>query len=145
MLLSLTRLFPVALLAASHLVSAIPVVLRAEFIAFNPTVTSPKAGDHWVGGTQQTVTWRTDNIPPELSSSNGLLLLGYDENNNENLDIHHPLASRFLLTDGTVTFNVPQVADRTDYIVVLFGDSGNKSPQITITNSSDSSGSLGFL
>lgn len=46
-----------------------------------------------------------------------------------------PLADGFQLTDGSVTFNVPcdkKIKSRTSYIVVLMGDSGNKSAQFAI-------------
>ena len=61
----------------------------------------------------------------------------------------HPLATDFLIGDGNVTFTVPDVPMRHDYIVVrawfpslpfdlrltpppVFGNSGNASPTFTI-------------
>ncbi|PPR07270.1 hypothetical protein CVT26_012430 [Gymnopilus dilepis] len=55
------------------------------------------------------------------------------ENNSENLDIAHPLATGFPLTTGSVKVVLPKnVTARDDYFVVLFGDSGNKSPKFKI-------------
>lgn len=51
------------------------------------------------------------------------------------LPAEKPLAEGFQLTDGSVTFNVPcdkKIKSRTSYIVVLMGDSGNKSAQFAI-------------
>lgn len=43
------------------------------------------------------------------------------------------LADKFPLTAGAVSFNLPKnLAARDDYIVVLFGDSGNASPHFSI-------------
>ena len=89
----------------------------------------------------------TENIPAERTATTGVILLGYMENDSENLDIggsppftlinksfltcapsvpltDHPLATGFPLKDGKVTVEVPTVIDSTkDYFVVLFGDS----------------------
>lgn len=52
----------------------------------------------------------------------------------EHLDYEHPLASGFKLTDGTRDIVIPDVVTRNSYIFVLFGDSGNATPELTITN-----------
>lgn len=47
------------------------------------------------------------------------------------------LANKFPLSAGTVSFTVPaSLATRDDYIVVLFGDSGNASPHFKINGAS---------
>ncbi|KAI0335091.1 hypothetical protein GY45DRAFT_1367109 [Cubamyces sp. BRFM 1775] len=118
-----------ALVAAAAAVSAAPA------IDFSPPITSPKAGDVWTSGTTQTVTWDTTNIPAANANQTGLILLGYieDGSDDEHLDIKHPLAANFPITAGSVSVDVPSVTPRDDYIVVLFGDSGNTSPKFTIT------------
>ncbi|TFY71067.1 hypothetical protein EVG20_g1926 [Dentipellis fragilis] len=55
------------------------------------------------------------------------------------LSADNPLADDFDLHSGTVEITVPNVASGTNYIVVLFGDSGNASPQFTISGGSSSS------
>ncbi|KAI6039332.1 hypothetical protein EDC04DRAFT_2603307 [Pisolithus marmoratus] len=105
-----------------------------ELLVFSPTITSPTDSTVWITNTKANVTWITSNIPAEKQNSTGLLLLGYNSSGSENLDIYHPLASQFPLSQGWVEFVVPyNLTYRTDYIVVLFGDSGNASPQFTIT------------
>jgi len=46
-----------------------------------------------------------------------------------------PLAQGFNLTDAAVTFDIPcdeSIVARSDYIIVLMGDSGNASPMFTL-------------
>ncbi|KAI6030919.1 hypothetical protein F5J12DRAFT_955231 [Pisolithus orientalis] len=114
---------------------AAPVTTQpVELLVFSPTITSPTAGIVWITNTKANVTWLTSNIPAEKQNTTGLLLLGYEANNSENLDIYHPLASQFPLAQGWVEFTVPSnLTYKNNYIVVLFGDSGNASPQFTIT------------
>ncbi|KAG2037794.1 hypothetical protein BDR03DRAFT_863160 [Suillus americanus] len=104
-----------------------------ELLAWSPTILCPTRFTIWPRGSTQTVTWETDNIPEEKLNSTGLLLLGYMANNSENLDIKHPLAVNFPIISGEVTFTVPDNATvRGNAIVVLFGDSGNASPEFAI-------------
>ncbi|KAI0659944.1 hypothetical protein C8Q70DRAFT_105287 [Cubamyces menziesii] len=118
-----------ALVAAASVVSAAP----AE--DFEPHITAPTAGAVWHIGSTQNVTWDTSNIPPSNVNQTGLILLGYlvDGSEDEHLDGQHPLAVNFPITAGYASVVVPDVAPRDDYIVVLFGNSGNASPQFTIT------------
>lgn len=127
---SFTTLFSALVVAASSAVAAPASPL--ELIVFSPTITGPTAGAIWTSGSSQTVTWDTSNIPAEKENSTGLLLLGRLQNNSENLDIAHPLAVDFPIKDGSVNITVPNEPFGMDYIVVLFGDSGNKSPEFTI-------------
>ncbi|KAL5482531.1 hypothetical protein ACEPAI_9125 [Sanghuangporus weigelae] len=110
-------------------------------IVYNPMITYPTAGVVWTVGERKTITWKTDEIPEELRNSTGTILLGYNEDNSENLDIAHPLATGFNLTDGQVNVTVPVKSARSDYIVVLFGDSGNASPEFTIKSAASASAS----
>ncbi|KAJ8473412.1 hypothetical protein ONZ51_g7890 [Trametes cubensis] len=118
------------------LVAAAAAVSAAPSIVFSPPITSPKAGDVWPAGTTQVVTWDTTNIPPANANQTGLILLGYieDGSEDEHLDIKNPLAVNFPISAGSASVEVPSVTPRDDYVVVLFGDSGNTSPKFTITN-----------
>jgi len=100
-----------------------------------PPITSPVAGQVWTIGSQQTVTWETDFIPSFADSQTGILDLGTIDpsTGNENLNTTDHLADSFLLTDGAITITVPDVTPGDDYILVLFGDSGNRSPAFTIS------------
>lgn len=46
--------------------------------------------------------------------------------------VDHPLAADFLLTKGEQTITVPNVATKHSYIIVLYGDSGDRTPKFTI-------------
>ncbi|KAI9458134.1 hypothetical protein BJY52DRAFT_436966 [Lactarius psammicola] len=113
-------------------VRAIPFVKR---IVVSPQITCPKASTTWNVGDKAIVTWDTSGIP-QPSNFTGQLLLGYLTSDSENLDIDHPLAQDFLLSRGSVQITVPNVPDGNNYIVVLFGDSGNPLPQFTTTGTS---------
>ncbi|EIN12913.1 hypothetical protein PUNSTDRAFT_82382 [Punctularia strigosozonata HHB-11173 SS5] len=126
--------FAAVLFAAAGLVAATPIVHPTEDIVFTPTITDPTAVTTWAVGSNQTVTWDTSKIPAEAQNSTGVLLLGYQQSDDdsEHLDIAHPLAAQFPISAGSVAVTVPNVTTRNDYIVVLIGDSGNKSPKFTI-------------
>ncbi|SJL07596.1 uncharacterized protein ARMOST_10946 [Armillaria ostoyae] len=126
------------LLLSSGFVHALPLISRD---VISPPITSPTAGAVWTVGQTITVTWNTTVIPPASQVTNpiGKIILGHQANNSLNLDLDHPLASNFQLTDGQVDITVPDVEPRDDYIIVLFGDSGNTSPEFTIQRSTSSS------
>ncbi|KAF9499040.1 hypothetical protein BDN71DRAFT_1442528 [Pleurotus eryngii] len=116
----------------SSFVGAIPVEQRD---VFNPPITSPDANTVWRVGDKVNVTWNTSDIPPDSQITNpiGRVVLGFETSESLNLMIDSPLAQDFLLKDGQVTITVPNVPPRNNYIVVVFGDSGNTSPQFRIT------------
>jgi len=93
-------------------------------------------------GETYNVTWDTSNFPPEEESKTGLILLGHAGNNSENLDINLPLANHFLLSKGCVDITIPfGVEERDDFFIVLFGDSGNTSPQFSIVSTASNTNS----
>ncbi|KAF9820722.1 hypothetical protein IEO21_01165 [Rhodonia placenta] len=101
---------------------------------FSPPVTSPDASTTWHIGSIEQVTWDTSSIPKAITNSKGKLVLGYVNNGiDEHLDLEHPLAAGFDITQGSVQVVVPNVEPANDYIVALFGDSGNRSPAFTIS------------
>ncbi|KAF7365032.1 hypothetical protein MVEN_00374300 [Mycena venus] len=101
---------------------------------YSPPVTSPDASTRWARQTEVTVTWSISDMPQSITNPRGRLLLGYLEpgSSNEHLDLDHPLAEGFDIRDGHRTIRVPDVPPRDNYIVVLMGDSGNRSPEFTI-------------
>ncbi|TFK52278.1 hypothetical protein OE88DRAFT_1657453 [Heliocybe sulcata] len=135
-----SMIFLVFLQAFVGFVCAAPLAARD---VWDPPVTSPTSGTVWNVGETQTVTWDTSSPPSEVTSYSGQLVLGYMDPNSagEHLNLDSPLASGFNLTDGKVSFTVPDVPTRSTYIVVLFGDSGNASPEFTINGGSASSSS----
>ncbi|KAJ6621845.1 hypothetical protein B0H10DRAFT_2016042 [Mycena sp. CBHHK59/15] len=112
------------------LVNATPLEIRTVYA---PPITSPTADTVWTVGEVETVTWNATGIPAGVT---GMIMLGYLTPGNEHLN--QTLASGFNLTDEQVKVTVPAVVSRTNYIVVLFGDSGNTSPEFTIQGSSSS-------
>ncbi|PWN23655.1 hypothetical protein BCV69DRAFT_243906 [Microstroma glucosiphilum] len=113
---------------------------RKAEIVFNPKILTPKQGDTWVHGEAKNVTWRTSDIPPPLKSANSTLYLGYLPKNSKSGNEHlkWKLANNFPLSAGTVSFIVPNnTVPRDDYIVVLLGDSGNRSERFEIELSED--------
>ncbi|KAG1776185.1 hypothetical protein EV702DRAFT_971944 [Suillus placidus] len=146
-------LFTVSSLALLAL--SLPLNLRD---VVDPPITSPTAGTVWHVGEKQLVTWSTNGLSSNVTNPVGMLVLGYNYNNSENLMLSEstnvkcyalsllnnlfldsPLATNINYTVGQVLITVPNVETREDYIVVLFGDSGNASPEFTIINDSSSS------
>jgi hypothetical protein len=85
MILSFTTLLS-ALLVASAVVSAAPVVKPISNLAYSPKITSPKIGDSWPAGSEQTVTWDTAHLPAEVQNYKGKLELGHPTAVSENLN-----------------------------------------------------------
>ncbi|KAJ7784379.1 hypothetical protein B0H16DRAFT_1492315 [Mycena metata] len=129
------------ILLATALVANASPLRPQELVVVTPKITSPTQAVSWPSGSIQTVTWDTTDIPPEAANNTGVLLLGrnttaYDENGqkfmSENLDIKHPLATGFPIMAGCKNITVPKTTPGANYIIVLFGDSGNASPQFKI-------------
>ncbi|KII86651.1 hypothetical protein PLICRDRAFT_113669 [Plicaturopsis crispa FD-325 SS-3] len=106
----------------------------ARRVVYDPRITSPAFGTTWEVGSQVQVTWDTSDMPAHVTNPKGRLVLGYlkGDDQNEHLDFDHPLADGFDIAQGHVEVEVPEVQAGQNYIVVLFGDSGNRSPSFTI-------------
>ncbi|KAJ7643995.1 hypothetical protein FB45DRAFT_737054 [Roridomyces roridus] len=113
-------------LASLFLTVVLGVPLEPRTV-FAPPITSPTSTSVWKVGQVQTVTWNATGIPTGVQ---GKIQLGFLTEESENLS--QILAEGFNLTDEKVNITVPDVVSRTNYIVVLFGDSGNISPKFTI-------------
>ncbi|KAK0221883.1 hypothetical protein IW262DRAFT_1493614 [Armillaria fumosa] len=112
-----------------------PAISRRD--VFSPKITNPTAGTTWFKDSRVNVTWDTSNAPQNLTNTKGKLVLGFmdGQNDSEHLIMQNPLADGFDILAGTTTFLVPDVTPGQDYIVVLFGDSGNRSPRFEISTS----------
>jgi len=100
-----------------------------------PEITTPDESTVWLKGSKATVTWNTRGAPEQLTDTKGRLLLGRLEDGDpydEHLDVGHPLAYGFNMMDGRVKIRVPDVEPSNNYIVVLIGESGDRSPTFTI-------------
>ncbi|KAH9848913.1 hypothetical protein C2E23DRAFT_842087 [Lenzites betulinus] len=121
-----------ALLASwAQLVLGAPTASLERRDVFVPPVLYPHAGTVWVKGQRHNVTWDTTNAPVNITNKIGTILLRQG-------DLTTPLilADGFDILLGRIEVTVPWVLHGSDYSLVLFGDSGNFSPQFTITSSS---------
>ncbi|SJX64173.1 uncharacterized protein SRS1_14828 [Sporisorium reilianum f. sp. reilianum] len=109
-------------------------------IVYNPHITSPTSSTVWTAGKTYTVTWDVSDMPAEAENHTGIIKLGYlpaDGSGGENL--HWTLAEGFAIKDGKTSITLPSdLAARSDYIVVVFGDSGNASKKFTINTAGTS-------
>ncbi|WFD21282.1 hypothetical protein MCAP1_003543 [Malassezia caprae] len=122
----------VALVAAATSAMATEEASFQKRIVFSPTIVYPTAGTQWKTGQKVNVTWDVSHLPKQLKHAKGTIRLGHIESGNSNEHLANTLADNFLLRTGNVTFTVPKVEQRDDYVVVLFGDSGNHSPKFSI-------------
>ncbi|KAG9315610.1 hypothetical protein JVU11DRAFT_3251 [Chiua virens] len=137
-MISFTRFFLLTFLFSS--VFALPVALQvSQRDVVDPQITSPGSTTVWHVNAEETVTWSTTGLPANQTNPVGRLVLGYLYNNSENLMLDSPLATNINYSVGYAQITVPNVPTRDDYIVVLFGDSGNASPKFTIINDASSS------
>ncbi|KAF9038607.1 hypothetical protein BJ165DRAFT_401863 [Panaeolus papilionaceus] len=118
------------LFAAIAVAAALPTAELEARDVFVPPITSPVAGAVWTLGQTQTVTWDTSNAPVNITNKNGVIRL-----RRGTLTSPLILAKGFDIRLGSIEVTVPLVVESDDYSLVLFGDSGNFSPEFTITGS----------
>ncbi|KDR80957.1 hypothetical protein GALMADRAFT_241511 [Galerina marginata CBS 339.88] len=125
--------FASLLVSAFSVISASPVadptVLEKRDV-FVPPVLYPHAGTVWTIGQRHNVTWDTSNHPVNITNKVGLIIL-----RKAGLATPVILANKFDILLGRIEVTVPWVVDGSDYQIVLFGDSGNFSPEFTINGS----------
>ncbi|EMD40018.1 hypothetical protein CERSUDRAFT_81326 [Gelatoporia subvermispora B] len=121
---SFTKTLFCFLLSLFALAAAAPVI-RDVFV---PPVTYPHQGTVWYVGQYHNVTWETAGAPVNITNKIGRVVLAKGGIE----DINNPLATNFSILDGRVVVKVPDVEPGNDYAIVLFGDSGNFSPNFTI-------------
>ncbi|EIM89685.1 uncharacterized protein STEHIDRAFT_108363 [Stereum hirsutum FP-91666 SS1] len=108
------------------LVSAAPVDIFKRDV-FVPPITYPHAGTVWAVNSHHNVTWDTSSAPVNITNKQGEIYLRH----NDLTDTSNALASGFDILLGRIEIQVPDVEPGT-YELVLFGDSGNFSPDFTI-------------
>ncbi|KAJ1023121.1 hypothetical protein NDA16_003274 [Ustilago loliicola] len=103
-------------------------------IVYNPHITQPTSSSIWVAGKTYQVKWDTSDQPAEAENYTGMIKLGFLPDNGEGgYNLYWTLTDGFLIRDGKTSVTLPQdLEERSDYIVVLLGDSGNKSEKFTI-------------
>lgn len=72
--------------------AAAPAVHPNVFEVYDPAITSPKQGDVWTAGAQQTVTWDASQIGADGKNTTAMLLLGHQMPGDlsEYLDLSEP-------------------------------------------------------
>ncbi|KIY71196.1 hypothetical protein CYLTODRAFT_328311, partial [Cylindrobasidium torrendii FP15055 ss-10] len=98
----------------------------------SPRITYPIAGSTWISGEMTTVTWDTTDAPVNITNPNGRVVLGQKTTGDDSEHLGEVLAENFSILDGNISFTIPNVPESDDYIIVLFGDSGNASPKFNI-------------
>ncbi|KAH9043376.1 hypothetical protein EDB85DRAFT_941785 [Lactarius pseudohatsudake] len=121
---TLTNIFIVFIVALMSLVAAAPLAVRDVYV---PPITYPHDGTVWTIGSVHNVTWDNSNPPQQITNPNGVIMLRKGDRTTDIV-----LASDFKVVTGRVTVKVPNVQPGSNYSLVLFGDSGNFSPQFTI-------------
>ncbi|KAI0697319.1 hypothetical protein C8T65DRAFT_26541 [Cerioporus squamosus] len=126
LILAVLALF--ACLAQLVVGAAVPVQAGEKRDVFVPPVLYPHAGTVWTNGQTHNVTWDTSDAPEQITNRQGFILLRKG-------DLATPvvLASGFDILLGRIEVTLPKsLLTGDDYSLVLFGDSGNFSPQFTI-------------
>ncbi|OSX59775.1 hypothetical protein POSPLADRAFT_1035320 [Postia placenta MAD-698-R-SB12] len=123
-----TTFFLVSLLSIFAVVTAFPVHVARD--VFVPPITSPNASTVWYAGEKYNVTWETAGAPVNITNKYGRIVLA----TNGLQDYENPIAANFSILLGSYEVTAPNVTTGNEYAIVLFGDSGNYSPQFTIIN-----------
>ncbi|KAH7097571.1 hypothetical protein BKA62DRAFT_716066 [Auriculariales sp. MPI-PUGE-AT-0066] len=115
----------VFVLATIYSVAAAPLAVARD--VWVPHIEVPNADTVWTRGTTVTVEWATDDAPDNISNGAAIYLR---KGNSTFLD---PLATGFDLRAGQYPVELPDTLEpASDYVIVLFGDSGNWSDEFTI-------------
>ena len=105
-------------------------------IVYNPPVTTPASKQVWYAGREEVVKWQVDQdkIPAEANNFKVTIKLGYIPKNGEGgYNLKWTLAKGINITDEEAEVTLPSdLQTRDDYIIVVMGDSGNRSMKFTI-------------
>ncbi|KIJ36379.1 hypothetical protein M422DRAFT_102442, partial [Sphaerobolus stellatus SS14] len=110
-------------------VSATPT--PAALDVFDPPIIKPDAHTVWHAGTQHNsmtfyICRDTSTAPAQITNPIGSVIL-------RTLNSILNISSGFSILDGSHRIQLPaDLPTRKDYMIVLFGDSGNTSPSFTI-------------
>ncbi|RPD62748.1 hypothetical protein L227DRAFT_562040 [Lentinus tigrinus ALCF2SS1-6] len=136
----MNALYAVLALAAAALATPLAMTPRDSV---SPPITNPTAQTVWRVGDTVTVEWDVAALNgAQPSNPLAKIILGTLADNVEHLMIESPLVSNFPILGGNVSLVVPSVPSGSDYIVCLFGTSGDISPAFTIVGT-DASSTLG--
>lgn len=117
------------MLRLSSLFPLLISVLSVRAVVYDPRITYPDSSAVWTAGRTELVKWDTTGVP---TGYNGSIHLGYLAMQSEHI-MPMPLANDLDLSIGRAMVSIPSnLTTRNDYIIILFGDSGNISPDFTI-------------
>ncbi|KAI8986245.1 hypothetical protein BD414DRAFT_416500 [Trametes punicea] len=111
----------------SHLAAAVPFAELEKRDVFDPPVLYPHAGTVWYKGQRHNVTWDVSSPPVNITNKVGRIML-----RKGGISTPLILEDGFDILLGRIEVTVPWVLQGDDYSLILFGDSGNVSPQFTI-------------
>jgi hypothetical protein len=92
-----------------------------------PKITSPTSASTWTVGKTFLATWDTSSKPSQVTNPTGKIYLRQGDSTQST-----PIASGFALDDGQVEVTIPDDTTPGEYMIVLFGDSGNWSDEFPI-------------
>ncbi|EIW60327.1 uncharacterized protein TRAVEDRAFT_27946 [Trametes versicolor FP-101664 SS1] len=107
--------------------AAMPSIALEKRDVYTPPVLYPHAGTVWYKGQTHNVTWDVSDPPANITNPIASLMLRKGQ-----LPTPLILANNFSILLGRIEVTVPWVTEGDDYIVVLFGDSGDWSQEFTI-------------
>ncbi|CAO3658782.1 unnamed protein product [Umbelopsis vinacea] len=138
------------------------LICTVSALVYSPKITKPDSSTKWRAGRSYTVTWDPNSagvpIPDSIKYASGVgglslevsfyalyanqfhsydsgsMKLGYLLHNDKyNEHLYWNLGGSFQLNSGSQRITLPSdLETRNSYIIVLFGDSGNASPQFEI-------------
>jgi len=128
MLFMTTTFFFTLFLAMTSVVNALPTALGKRDV-YVPPVLYPTADTVWKVGVKHSVSWDNSNPPQNITNPTGKIQLRKGDRT-----LPQVLASGFPIVSGKTQITVPNVEPGDDYRIVLFGDSGNFSPEFKIVD-----------
>ncbi|KAG2351743.1 hypothetical protein BDR07DRAFT_1317775 [Suillus spraguei] len=115
------------LLTLLSCVSGAPVSAVMQRDVWVPKITCPTSASTWTVGGTFLVTWDTSSEPSQVTNPIGQIYLRQGDATQSN-----PIASGFELSSGQTEVTVPADTPPGEYMIVLFGDSGNFSEEFPI-------------
>jgi len=121
----LTALFMLLTLLSCALCAPLSAMMKRD--VWVPTITEPTYTSTWTVGGTFLVAWDTSSEPSQVTNPTGEVYLRQGDATQSN-----PIASGFALSDGEVEVTIPYDTAPGEYMIVLFGDSGNWSDEFLI-------------
>ncbi|KAG1752965.1 hypothetical protein EDB19DRAFT_977993 [Suillus lakei] len=117
----LTSFFMLLTLLSCAFSAPLSAVTRDVWV---PSIICPTSDSIWTVGGTFSVTWDTSKKPSQVTNPTGKIYLRQGDKTQSS-----PIASGFALSDGKVEVTIPGDTTPGDYMIVLFGDSGNWSAE----------------